>query len=73
MKKFGNTANKINAILSIFREGEKLRGNEIVERVRKRGYRIDEGHIKMFIYYNMLYKYLHKEVIKGVNHYFLIS
>ncbi|MDI6655654.1 MAG: hypothetical protein QME59_07210 [Candidatus Hydrothermarchaeota archaeon] len=71
--KFGNTARKVNAILSVFRHGEKLRGREIVERIRGRGYRVNEGNLNMFIYYNMLYKYLQKEQIKGVNHYFVVG
>ncbi|MFH1775027.1 MAG: hypothetical protein ABH874_08760 [Methanobacteriota archaeon] len=71
--KFGNTARKVNAILGVFRHGEKLRGREIVERIRGRGYRVNEGNLNMFIYYNMLYKYLQKEQIKGVNHYSLVG
>jgi len=71
--KFGNTARKVNAILDVFRHGEKLSGREIVERIRRRGYSVNEGNLNMFIYYNMLYKYLQKEQIKGVNHYSLVG
>jgi hypothetical protein len=71
MKKFGNTANKINAILSAINHGERLTGRQIAERIKKMGYRVNEGNIKMFIYYNMLHKYLAKESIKGVNYYYL--
>ncbi len=71
--KFGNTARKVNTILNVFRHGEKLNGREIVERIKRRGYRVNEGNLKMFIYYNMLYKHLQKEQIKGVNHYSLVD
>jgi hypothetical protein len=36
------------------------------------GYKVQAGHLKMFIYHNMLYKHLEKEDIKGVNHYFRV-
>lgn len=71
--KFGNTARKVHAILNVFEHGERLSGREIVERIKRRGYRVNEGNLKMFIYHNMLYKYLQKEQIKGVNHYSLVS
>ncbi|NOZ77517.1 MAG: hypothetical protein GXO65_07690 [Euryarchaeota archaeon] len=71
MKKFGNTANKINAVLRAINKGEKLTGRQIAERVKKMGYRVNEGNLKMFIYYNMLHKYMEKESIKGVNYYYL--
>ncbi len=73
MKKFGNTATKIKVILDVFNHGEKLKGKEIAQRIKEMGYRVNEGNIKMFIYYNMLHRYLKKEAINGVNHYFLIS
>lgn len=72
MKKFGNASDKTNVILSVFNEGERLRGKEIVERVKMRGYNIRDAHLRMFIYYNMLYKYLKKEEINGSNHYSVI-
>lgn len=71
--KFGNTARKVNAILDVLRRGEKLSGEEIAERIKGMGYRVNEGNLKMFIYYNMLHKYLQKEQIKGVNRYSLIG
>ena len=71
MKKFGNTANKVNTILQVIKSGEILSGREISGRIARMGYRVNEGNIKMFIYYNMLYKYLDKQVINGVNHYSL--
>ncbi len=37
MKKFDNMANKINAIKSVFRDGEKLKGKEIVSRLEDSG------------------------------------
>ena len=73
MKKFGNTAHKVNVILSVFERGEKLKGKEIVRRVREKGYNITEPHLKMFIYYNMVHKHLKKEEVKGVNHYYPIG
>jgi hypothetical protein len=72
MKKFSNTAVKINVIKSVFEEGEKLKGREIVDRVRAQGYKVKDSNLKMFIYYNMLYKHLKKEDIKGINHYSLL-
>ncbi|NOZ76443.1 MAG: hypothetical protein GXO65_01945 [Euryarchaeota archaeon] len=71
-KKFANTAVKINVIKSVFGEGEKLKGKEIVERVRAQGYKVKDANLKMFIYYNMLYKHLKKEDINGINHYSLV-
>lgn len=72
-KKFGNVSHKVNVILSVFEEGEKLNGKQIVERVRQRGYEITDSHLKMFIYYNMLHKHLKKEEINGVNYYYRIN
>jgi hypothetical protein len=40
--------------------------------MKERGYIIKDGHLKMFIYHNMLYKHLEKEGIKGVNHYYVV-
>lgn len=70
MKKFGNAASKVQAVLDVFDEGEKLNGKEICDRMKSDGYRIEDTHLKMFIYHNMLYKHLEKEAVKGVNHYF---
>ena len=72
MKKFGNVADKINVILSVFNDGEKLKGKEIVKRVTEKGYKIGDAHLRMFIYYNMLYKHLKKEEVNGTNRYFVI-
>jgi len=72
MRKFGNTAHKVNAILETFGDGEKLKGNQIAERLERYGFRVNEANIKMFIYHNMVYKHLRKESVNGVNHYTLI-
>ncbi|MEE8402373.1 MAG: hypothetical protein V3R93_01330 [Candidatus Hydrothermarchaeaceae archaeon] len=72
MKKFGNAASKVNAVLNVFEDGEKLKGKEICSRMNEQGYRIGDGHLKMFIYHNMLYKHLEKEDVRGVNHYYRI-
>jgi len=69
-KKFGNTAHKVNVILDVFNQGEKLKGKEICQRVKERGYKVTDAHLRMFIYYNMLHKHMAKEEINGVNHYF---
>jgi hypothetical protein len=71
MKRFGNTSDKINVILSVFREGEKLKGAEIANRVKMQGYKIRANHLNMFIYYNMLYKHLQREKVNGTNYYFV--
>ncbi len=71
-KKFGNAAHKAKVILSVFNEGEKLNGKQIVERVKRKGYNVKDTHLKMFIYHNMLHKHLQKEEINGINHYFVI-
>jgi hypothetical protein len=73
MKRFGNGSQKVQAILSVFQAGEKLKGKEIAERLAREGYPIKDGHLKMFIYYNMLYKHLKKEDVKGTNLYSLIT
>ncbi|MFQ5976282.1 MAG: hypothetical protein ACE5J5_08215 [Candidatus Hydrothermarchaeales archaeon] len=73
MKKFFNTSNKVDVILSVFNDGEKLKGREIVRRITERGYRVDEGSVKMFIYYHMQYQYLLKERKKGVNYYYKLT
>jgi|Deesub1362B_J571_1020462.scaffolds.fasta_scaffold28246_2 repressor of nif and glnA expression len=73
MKRFANTAQKVKAILEVFEGREKLAGDEIVTRLRERGYDVNPGNIKMFIRYHMLYKYLRKESRSGKNLYFLIS
>ena len=72
MKKFGNTANKINAIKSVFADDEKLTGKQICERVRALGYNVQDNNFKMFIYYNMLHQHLVKQSIRGCNHYKLM-
>lgn len=72
MKKFGNASDKTNVILSVFNTDEKLSGKDIVERVKMKGYNIKDAHLRMFIYYNMLYKYLKKEEIRGANRYSVI-
>jgi hypothetical protein len=72
MKKFGNTANKIKAILSVVDSGERLKGRDIAERLIGQGYEAREGDINMFIYHYMLYKYLHRERVDRVNYYFAI-
>lgn len=72
MKKFSNASNKINVILSVFNDDERLDGHEISRRIREKGYDVDEGNLKMFIYYHMQYQYLEKEKINGVNKYFSI-
>jgi FtsZ-interacting cell division protein ZipA len=71
MKKFDNMANKINAIKEVFRDGERLKGKDIVSRLQESGYRVNERNVLMFIYHRMLHKYLRREVIKGINVYTL--
>ncbi len=71
MSKFGNTANKVRAVLSVMREGEKLKVQEIAARLRSTGYRVQEGQLSMFIYYYMLYKHVQRERANGVNYYFI--
>ncbi len=71
-KKFGNMSRKIRAILEVFKEGEKLSGTEIGERLRQQGYRVSDSHVRMFIYHNMLHKYLRKTEINGINYYYPI-
>jgi FtsZ-interacting cell division protein ZipA len=71
MKKFDNMANKINAIKEVFRDGEKLKGKDIVSRLQKSGYRVKERNVLMFIYHRMLHKYIRREVINGINVYTL--
>jgi hypothetical protein len=72
MKKFSNASNKINVILSVFNDSEKLDGKELSNRIKRLGYDVDEGNLKMFIYYHMQYQYLEKEKIHGVNKYFAV-
>ncbi len=72
MKKFSNASNKVNVILSVFTSDERLTGREISRRIRDKGYDVDEGNLKMFIYYHMQYQFLNKEKINGVNKYFAI-
>lgn len=73
MKRFKNHPHKINVILAVFKSGEKLKNKEIFERVCNKGYKITDIHLRLFIYHNMLYKYIKKEMIKGVNYYSLIN
>ncbi|MFV2041045.1 MAG: hypothetical protein ACC644_03540 [Candidatus Hydrothermarchaeales archaeon] len=72
MKKFDNMANKINAIKSVFRDGEKLKGKEIVSRLEDSGYRVNERNVLMFIYHRMMHKYVQRDVINGINIYTLL-
>lgn len=69
--KFGNTANKIKAILSVIHESERVKSRDIASRLKNLGYRVNESQINMFIYHYMLYKHLDRQRIKGVNHYTL--
>ncbi len=71
--KFGNTANKIKAIISVIRSGERINGRGIATRLIRRGYDVDESHINMFIYHYMLYKHLARERVRGTNYYYLNS
>lgn len=73
MKKFFNTSNKKDVILSVFEDGEKLKGREIAKRVAEIGYKVEESSVKMFIYYHMQYQYLMKERVKGVNYYYKLT
>ncbi len=72
MKKFGNTANKIKAIMHVLNSGEKLNGKSIVSRLKDQGYVAKEGNINMFIYHYMLYKYLDRDRVKGINYYYAV-
>lgn len=58
MKRFGNIADKINRILDVFGDGDKLGTSEIAERLRSKGYKVRVEHLRMFIRYEMLHKYL---------------
>ncbi|MFQ5887314.1 MAG: hypothetical protein ACE5HY_01300 [Candidatus Hydrothermarchaeales archaeon] len=73
MKKFFNTSNKVDVILSVFNDGEKLKGREIARRIEDMGYRVNESSVKMFIYYHMMYQYLQKERVNGVNYYYKLT
>ena len=73
MKKFGNAADKINVILSVFNEDERLKIRDIASRVKDMGYNIKDAHLRMFIYYNMIYKHLKKEDINGTNRYSILN
>lgn len=70
--KFGNTANKIRAILDVVEKANGISGKEIASRLKTKGYRAEEGNINMFIYYNMLYKYLTRKKVGGINQYFVL-
>ncbi len=72
MKKFGNTANKIKAILDVVDNGERIKGRDIAGRLKGLGYDAKEGNVNMFIYHYMLYKYLDRERVKGINYYYPI-
>jgi FtsZ-interacting cell division protein ZipA len=72
MRKFENVANKVNAIKGVFRDGEKLRGKDIVKRLEDTGYRVNERNILMFIYHRMLHKHVQREVTNGINVYALL-
>jgi len=71
LKTIKNQWEKIKIILEVIKPGEKVTAKEITERIKKKGYSVEEKHIKMFIYYRMLHKYLKKEKKEGVNYYFL--
>jgi hypothetical protein len=71
MRKFDNMANKINAIKNVFSDGERLKGKDIVKRLKEAGYKVNERNVLMFIYHRMLYKYVRREVINGINVYTL--
>jgi hypothetical protein len=71
MRRFENMANKINAIKQVFRDGERLKGKDIVKRLKDAGYKVNERNVLMFIYHRMLYKYVKREVINGINVYTL--
>ncbi len=73
MKRFRNKGQKVNIILSAFKSNEKLKNKEIYKKIYDKGYKITEIHLRMYIYHNMLYKYLKKEKVKGVNYYSLIK
>ncbi len=73
MKRFKNSHTKVKAILSVFESGEKLTIKEIIERLEEKGYTIKQNHLRMFIYYNMLFKYLKKESVRGVSYYYPIG
>lgn len=68
MKRFGNIADKINVILDVFEDGDKLRTSEIVKRLRDKGYEVRAEHLRMFIYYEMLHKYLGYERMPDKGH-----
>lgn len=70
MRKFGNTANKVKAILSVVDSGERLKGRDIARRLIKQGYDANESNINMFIYHYMLYKYLDRERVDRINYYY---
>ncbi|GCC10197.1 hypothetical protein IPdc08_00220 [archaeon] len=72
-KKFVNSTDKVRAILSVFNGNEKLPGDEIAIRLQERGYRIKRAQLNMFIHYNMLYRYMKKEIINKKVHYSILS
>ena len=72
-RKFLNRVDKVRGILSVFEGNEKLPGDEIASRLRERGYRIKKAHLNMFIHYNMLYRYMKKEIINKKLHYSILS
>ncbi|HDL15235.1 MAG TPA: hypothetical protein ENH28_03635 [Euryarchaeota archaeon] len=72
-RKFVNSIDKVRAILSVFEGNEKLPGDEIASRLQERGYRIKKAHLNMFIHYNMLYRYMKKEIINRKVHYSILS
>lgn len=71
MKKFVNTAGKVNAIREVFSGSEKLNGKEIAQRLEQKGYRVRYRNLQMFIYHTMLHKHLRKDIINGINVYAL--
>jgi len=70
MRRFKNSRAKAKEIMGVFNSGEKLTVREIRERLEKRGYKIEDRHLRMFIYYNMLFKYLRREKQRGVTYYY---
>lgn len=60
-RRFRNKAHKAKVVLSVFNPGEKLTAQEIVRRLRERGYEINPKHLAMFIFHEMQYKYIRIE------------
>lgn len=69
IKKFKNMPHKLSTILSVFESGETLSTREIAKRVRHKGYKMNDAHLRTFIYHNMLYKFIERERVRGTNIY----